>query len=159
MFVCVIEVKSSQKEKEEDKIQQIEIIKREIENTKIDIALNPTEEIIELPQLIDLGEFILTAYCSCEKCCNGYALNRPVDENGNEIVIGSSGEVLQQGVSVAVDINIIPYYTEIIINENIYIAHDTGGAIKGNRIDVYFNDHQKALEFGKQYANIYIYAN
>jgi 3D (Asp-Asp-Asp) domain-containing protein len=39
------------------------------------------------------------------------------------------------------------------------IASDCGGAIKGNRIDVYFRDHNEALVFGKGggYAhNVYI---
>lgn len=31
-----------------------------------------------------------------------------------------------------------------------------GGAIKGNRIDVYFDDHSEALDFGVQYKEIYV---
>lgn len=108
----------------------------------------------EEPELIELGEFKLTAYCSCEKCCDGWALNRPTDEEGKPIVYGASGEILEAGVSIAVDSNLIPYGTEVIINGNTYIAHDCGGAIKGNRIDVYFDNHQDALEFGVQHANV-----
>lgn len=37
-----------------------------------------------------LGEFRITAYCSCEICCEQYADNRPLDENGNEIVYGAA---------------------------------------------------------------------
>lgn len=110
-------------------------------------------------KLISLGTFKLTAYCSCEKCCNGYALNRPVDENGKEIVVGSSGKVLKQGVSIAVDTNMIPHNTSVFINNKEYIAHDTGGAIKGNRIDVYFDNHQDALDFGVQHSEVFIYDN
>lgn len=109
----------------------------------------------EKPKTISLGEFKLTAYCSCEKCCDEYAKNRPIDENGNEIVYGSIGEELTEGVSIAVDPDVIPYGTEVIINGNTYIAQDTGGAIKGNRIDVYHNDHQKAREFAVQYAEVF----
>ena len=101
----------------------------------------------------------MTAYCSCTHCCGKWAYNRPVDENGNEIVYGSTGEKLIDGVSIAVDPNVIPYNTEVIINDNTYIAHDTGGAIDGNRIDVYFNNHQEALNFGVQYAEVFIVAN
>ncbi len=36
-----------------------------------------------IPQTVSLGEFRLTAYCSCEKCCDGWAKNRPLDKNGN----------------------------------------------------------------------------
>lgn len=104
-----------------------------------------------------LGIFKLTAYCSCEKCCGSYAKNRPVDKNGKQIVYGSSGEVLKEGISIAVDTKVIPYGTTVIIDGNEYIAHDTGGAIKKNRIDVYFEDHQKAVEFGVQQKEVFVY--
>ena len=105
-----------------------------------------------------LGTFTLTAYCSCQTCCGVYALNRPVDENGNEIVYGASGSRLEAGVSIAVDPRVIPYGTPVIINGRTYVAHDTGGGIKGNRIDVYFDDHDEAWDFGTQYAEVFVYA-
>lgn len=104
-----------------------------------------------------LGTFKLTAYCSCEKCCGSYAKNRPVDENGKRIVYGSSGEILKEGISIAVDTKVIPFGTKVIIEDNEYIAHDTGGAIKSNKIDVYFEDHQKAVEFGVQHKEVFVY--
>jgi 3D (Asp-Asp-Asp) domain-containing protein len=110
------------------------------------------EPIPEQPKRISLGEFKLTAYCSCVKCCGFWAYSRPLDENGNDIVIGASGERLQQGVSIAVDPAVIPYDTTVYINGVAYIARDCGGAIKDNRIDVYFDNHQDALDFGVQYA-------
>ena len=105
---------------------------------------------------VSLGEFKLTAYCSCVKCCGKWALNRPLDENGNEIVIGAIGERLAEGYSIAVDPRVIPYGTEVIINGRTYKAQDCGGAIKGNRIDVYISDHNRALEFGVRYAEVFI---
>lgn len=115
------------------------------------------EEAEEVEEVIEsLGEFKLTAYCSCEKCCDRWAKNRPVDENGNEIVIGASGFILEAGKSIAVDPKVIPYGTTVLINGNEYIAQDCGGAIKKKRIDVYFDNHQDALEFGVQYAEIFI---
>ena len=105
---------------------------------------------------VSLGEFKLTAYCSCAKCCGRWALNRPVDEDGNEIVIGAIGERLVEGYSIAVDPSVIPYRTEVIINGHTYKAQDCGGAIKGNRIDLYHESHQTALEFGVQYAEIFV---
>lgn len=111
---------------------------------------------VEEPEYISLGEFKLTAYCSCEKCCGRWAKNRPVDEEGNEVVIGASGEVLVAGISIAVDKEVIPYGTTVLINGQEYIAHDCGGAIKQNRIDIYFDDHKAALEFGVQYAEVFL---
>ena len=112
------------------------------------------EPVAEQPKRISLGEFKLTAYCSCHKCCGFWAYSRPFDENGNDIVIGASGERLVQGVSVAVDPTVIPYDSKVYIDGKEYIAHDCGGAIKGNRIDVYFDNHQDALDFGVRYANV-----
>ena len=113
-------------------------------------------EVVEEPEYIALGEFKLTAFCSCVKCCGEWSKDRPVDEEGNEIVIGASGEVLVAGVSIAVDKNVIPYGETVLINGQEYIAHDCGGAIKKNRIDVYFNEHQDALNFGVQYAEVFL---
>lgn len=127
--------------------EPIEVVKKE------PIIEEPVE-----PKLISLGEFKLTAYCSCQKCCGKWALNRPLDENGNEIVYGASGERLFAGSSVAVDPSVIPLGTEIIINDNIYIAQDTGSAVKGNVIDVYFDSHEDAWNFGLQYAEVFVKA-
>lgn len=115
-----------------------------------------TEATTNSQEFISLGEFKLTAYCSCSKCCGKWANNRPKDENGNDIVYGSIGERLKAGYSIAVDPDVIPYGTEVIINDNVYKAQDCGGAIDGNEIDVYFDNHNEALEFGVQYAEVYI---
>lgn len=137
-----------------------EVTKRTIDAEKriVDktIEIETDKEIdAQVIESISLGEFKLTAYCSCKICCNEYALNRPIDEDGNEIVYGAIGERLIEGYSIAVDPDIIPYGAEIIINGHTYKAQDCGGAIKGNRIDIYFENHEDALEFGVQYANVY----
>ena len=156
------EIKETEISTTEETIESTSLIEETInktteptESTK-ETVTEPTEETV---MLIDLGRFTLTAYCSCEKCCGEYALNRPIDENGNEIVYGSIGVRLVAGISIAVDPNVIPYGSEVIINGHTYIAHDTGGAIKGNRIDVYFDDHQEAWNFGTQYAEVYLVQN
>ena len=105
---------------------------------------------------IYLGEFVLTAYCPCEKCCGQYGVNRPMDENGDLIVYGAYGQRLEAGVSIATDPNVIGFNQEVYINGTIYKAHDTGGNIKGNKIDIYMADHDEAIEFGVQYADVYL---
>lgn len=104
----------------------------------------PTAEATE-PDNYYLGEFKLTAYCPCEKCCGQWA-------NG----ITSTGVTAKAGRTIAVDPSVIPYRTEVIINGHTYVAEDCGGAIKGNRIDIYFDTHEEALEFGVQYEDVYI---
>ena len=95
--------------------------------------------------------FLATAYCSCEKCCGVWATKRPVDKNGEEIVYTASGSVAKQGRTVAADPTEYPYGTTIVFGGVEYVVEDCGGAIKGSkRIDVYFNNHEDALSFGKK---------
>ena len=92
-------------------------------------------------------EMISTAYCPCAKCC------------GENSGITASGTKAKQGRTVAVDPRYIPYGTEIIIDGQTYIAEDCGGAIKGDRIDIYFDDHNSALGFGVKKTTVYIVSN
>lgn len=105
---------------------------------------------------IYLGEFVLTAYCPCEKCCGQYGVNRPMDENGDLIVYGAYGERLEAGVSIATDPDVIGFNQEVYIDGAVYKANDTGGNIKGNKIDIYMAGHDEAVEFGVQYADVYL---
>lgn len=79
-----------------------------------------------------------TAYCPCKKCC------------GKTDGITSTGAKATAGRTIAVDPSIIPYGTEVIINGHTYVAEDCGGAVKGNDIDIFFNSHEEALQFGRQ---------
>lgn len=91
-----------------------------------------------------LGRYKLTAYCPCAKCCGKWT---------NQT---ATGVTPKQGRTIAVDPKIIPYGSKVIINGHTYIAEDCGGAIKGNRIDVFFDSHSVALQFGVQYADVYL---
>lgn len=91
-----------------------------------------------------LGTYKLTAYCACSKCC------------GKSDGITASGVKAVQGVTVAADTSQLPFDTKILIDGlGEYTVQDTGGSIKGNRIDVYFESHQEALQFGVQYKEIF----
>lgn len=117
-----------------------------------------TKQAIALPvttELVSLGEFRITAYCHCEQCCGNWAKNRPVDEDGSIMVFTASGDLAIEGVTIAADTSILPFGTEVIIDDVRYIVHDRGRAIKDNRIDVYFENHQDALEFGVQYKEVF----
>ena len=111
----------------------------------------PVEEVQPEPEQISLGEFKITHYCACEICCGSWANNRP-----NGIVYTASGAVAEAGVTIAVDPDVIPYGTEVVIDNQTYIAQDCGGAIQGNRIDVYCSSHQEALQLGVKYAEVFV---
>ncbi len=106
---------------------------------------------IQADKPVSLGEFRMTAYCPCEECCGKWADNRP-----DGVVYGAIGEELKEGYSIAVDPDIIPYRSKVVIDGQVYKAQDCGGAIKGNRIDVYFEDHNDALEFGVQHKEVFV---
>lgn len=76
--------------------------------------------------------------------------------------VTASGIQAVKGV-VAVDPKVIPLgsrvYVETAGGEYIYgtaIAGDTGGAIKGNKIDLCFGSHEEALSFGRRTVNVYV---
>ncbi len=117
-----------------------------------------TPEVKE-PEVISLGEYRLTAYCGCSKCCGKWGENRPLDENSKPIVYTANNSIAKEGVTIAADINVLPYGTKVIIDGHEYIVQDRGGVINGNRVDIYFESHQDALNFGVQYKEIYIERN
>ena len=68
----------------------------------------------------------------------------------------SRGSFLRKGL-VAVDPSFIPLGTRLYIPGYGYaIADDVGGSIKGNRIDLAFDSHREALEFGRRDVVVYI---
>ena len=90
------------------------------------------------------GVYKITAYCPCKKCC------------GKSDGITASGEKAIEGITVAMDKS-IPFGTKIYIDGvGERIVQDRGGAIKGNRIDLYFDSHQEALNFGRQTKQVTI---
>lgn len=121
------------------------------DNAEIDTVVTESQE-----TFVSLGEFKLTAYCPCTKCCGKWGENRPTDANGNMIVVTASGRYAKENWTVAADTSMLPFGTRIYINGYEYEVQDRGGAIKENRIDIYFDDHQEALNFGIQYAEVMI---
>ena len=90
------------------------------------------KEIIEAKKKepIYLGDFWLTAYCNCEKCCGKWA-GGPT----------ATGVMPKADWTIAVDPSVIPLGSKVQINGHTYCAEDTGSAIKGNKIDIYVEDH------------------
>lgn len=75
------------------------------------------------------------------------------DGNGNYTY---RGNFLRKGL-VAVDPTVIPLGTRLYIEGYGYaIADDIGGAIKGNKIDLAYENRQDALQFGRQKVTVYV---
>ena len=128
----------------------------EVEEEPVFEAVELVEEVVveepEEPELVSLGEFKITHYCPCSKCCGKWA-------DG----ITSTGTTAVEGRTIAVDPSVIPYGSEVIIAyengvEASYIAEDCGGSIKGNRIDVFMDSHQAALIEGVKYGEVFVKA-
>lgn len=73
--------------------------------------------------------------------------------------ITASGRRVTPYVSCAVDTDIIPLGSTIMIEHNggmVYLrADDTGTAVKGNHIDIAVKEHQEALSLGTKTADIW----
>lgn len=85
----------------------------------------------------------VTAYCSCAKCCG--------KTNG----ITSSGKKATAGRTIAAPAS-FAFGTKVLINGKEYVVEDRGGAIRGNRIDVYMNSHSAAMAWGVKYLPVEI---
>jgi 3D (Asp-Asp-Asp) domain-containing protein len=156
----IVETKEKTKTKEKDKKKKVVIEDIVIEDiTDVEEVMSIDKEDIEeaiekkekreeakKPKLVSLGTFKLTAYCNCSKCCGKWAGSKT-----------ASGTTPTAGRTIAVDTSVIPFGTKVVINGNTYTAEDTGSAIKGNKIDVYFDSHQSALNFGRQSAEVFVY--
>lgn len=60
--------------------------------------------------------------------------------------------------TISVDPKVIPYGTKVYIPQfdKIFIAEDCGGAIKGNKIDIFMNDESSVYNWGRKTIDIYI---
>lgn len=92
-----------------------------------------------------IGECTITHYC-CEKyqhiCGTGTGLT-------------ATGIPVAPGM-VAVDPDVIPLGSTVIIDGQAYLAADTGGAVRGSHVDIAVATHQEALDLGTRTAEVWI---
>lgn len=71
--------------------------------------------------------------------------------------ITSTGTVPRWG-TIAVDPRVIPYGTRVYIPQfgMTFVAEDCGGAIKGNKIDIFMGSSSQAYSWGRRTIDIYI---
>lgn len=110
-------------------------------------------------------------------------LNKPIVDNNADIATGTIGNVVKtltmestayyghgttalglkpvrnpNGLStIAVDPNVIPLGTKVYVSGyGLAIAADTGGAIKGNIIDVFLNSYEECYSWGRRQVTVQI---
>ena len=147
-FLFALWIGTKIKEKDESKqiiVEDQEVI--HIESTAFEVPCPEATPVdfydSYIPATSHSAVFTVTHYCGCSKCCGAYS------DGSESIAYGASGKRLEALVSIAVDPSVIPLGTVLHDAEgHLYRAEDTGGGIKGNRIDLFVGDHQKAREMG-----------
>ena len=91
---------------------------------------------------------VVTAYCQ-EKCCCGQ-WSDGVTASGHKIQPGDKFVAASEEFPFSTIFD-IPGYGKVE-------CLDRGGAIKGSRLDLYFDDHQAARQWGVQVLNVKITA-
>lgn len=91
----------------------------------------------------------VTAYCPCKKCCG---------KNAKGITASGKPVSYNNGQFVAADTRVLPFGTKVVVpgyaTETPVEVTDRGGMIKGNKLDVYFDDHKTALKWGRQIIEV-----
>ena len=107
------------------------------------------QSIKDIKSTVFMGNFTITHYDICYKCTGKSPGNRGYG-------ITATGTRATANRTIAVDPRIIPLGSKVIINGHTYIAEDTGGAIRGNKIDICVSSHSEAIQKGRLY-NVPVY--
>ncbi len=113
-------------------------------STKVQSTPEPAQETTSSSNGTLIGSFRLTAYCPCTQCCGANA-------NGTT----ASGVPAVANHTIAADTSVLPFGTVVYIEGiGTFTVEDRG--VYGNCIDIFFNTHSEACQFGLKYANVYI---
>lgn len=93
----------------------------------------------------DLGIYTISHYCDCPICTGTSKGSRT-----------ASGTKPKEGRTIACDGKMLKMGDIVYIETiGLRVCEDRGGAIKGNRIDLYVKEHSKALSMGIKKARVY----
>ena len=90
---------------------------------------------------VDIGDYKLTFYCNCQKCCGKWA-GGPT----------ASGKMPAEGRTVAC--GALPLGTRILIaGQGEFVVEDRG--VSGKHIDIYMDSHSACLQKGVQHGEVF----
>ncbi|MHC4463492.1 MAG: 3D domain-containing protein [Planctomycetota bacterium] len=92
----------------------------------------------------------VTAYCPCEKCCGEYADG--ITACGHKIRPGDAFVAADRRYSFGTEM-LVPGYND----GQLVKVLDRGGAIRGDRLDVFFHSHEQALKWGVKYLDVKVH--
>lgn len=121
--------------------------KKKREETKNDNRLSSRSNGLPTSQ----GTFLVTAYTAGFESTG----KNPGDPGYG---VTATGATVQEGVTIAADWDVLPPGTVVKIEglPGDYVVQDRGGGVKGNHIDLYIADLEKARQWGKEYREIYV---
>lgn len=88
------------------------------------------------------GIFCISGYCGCKICSGGHNLTY-------------SGVVPTSSHTISADLDRFPLGTKLLIDGTVYTVEDMGGGVTGDRLDIYFDTHQEALDYGLKKIEVF----
>lgn len=110
---------------------------------------------------LEKTEFIAvaTAYCPCFSCCGKHE-----DDESYGITASGYNVFSNEKQIIAADTSVLPFGTEVELYRVLksgteeyigkYTVEDRGGAVKGERIDIFYLNHEDALNFGRNEVRV-----
>lgn len=133
-------------------------------NGKLDTETVISEEITKQPQEKIVSRGVGGTFTAKDGTVYSYSYYIDVEATAYGTLSGrtATGKAIKHGM-IAVDPSVIPLGTKCYVTGNygdigVCSAEDTGGAIKGNKIDVYLGDDMSVLlGFGRRQMRVYIF--
>lgn len=141
-FLGISILKEQNKQSQEMKLRELK--KKEI--MPIGEFIEMIDKTIEKNnKLTYLGDFRLTGYCDCVEC--------------QEEWVGTTAIGVKPTINhtIAVDPDVIPLHSHVMINGQEYVAEDVGGMINNNHIDIFVGSHEECYsDYCNGYAEVYL---
>lgn len=90
-----------------------------------------------------LGVYKATAYCNCSRCSS----------SGTDLT--ASGVLPVSRHTISANLREFGFGTKLYIDGIVYTVEDTGSFGPG-AVDIYFDTHQQALNYGVHYVDVYL---